>query len=140
MTAETGVAKMRSHLLPALVSALAIPIAAQAAEQFDLVCQGQLIDEGGVTNTEQRYRIDLSSRRWCNHNCSETRPILDVTKDRIILRHSVGKGTLRSVSSDEYIDRTTNSVYAFDEGPHFGSTFKGSCAVAQFSGFTKPGH
>jgi hypothetical protein len=129
---------MRSHLLPALVAALAIPVAARAADQFDLVCRGQLVDEGGASNAEQRYRIDLASRRWCDHRCAETRPIVSVTKDKIVLRSGGTRGTLGSVNSEEYIDRKNNRVYDFEAGPHFGSTFKGVCVVAPFSGFATP--
>jgi hypothetical protein len=133
------VAKMLSRILPAIALAIAIPITAHAADQFDLICHGLLQDQDGASKIERKYHVDLSSRKWCEDSCKETFSISDINKDQIILRNSEQTGlSTGDVSDKEYIDMTNMTAHELQIGPHFGGEFKGSCVMAPFSGLAKP--
>jgi hypothetical protein len=129
---------MIARLLYALAVAAAAPAAAHAAEQFDLVCKGRTgASDVGSAAAERRYRIDLAARKWCERDCSQTLPIVEITDEKIVLKHSNSQTPVGDVEQDFYIDRKTKKAYEMQSGPASGAMFSGDCVVEAFSGFTK---
>ena len=131
------------------VAATAMLVLAAVAQSnaFDLVCTGQttLSDVVGFSSTpyglpgkfEHRFRIDLSSRRWCDGDCQATHEINEVSDTMIVFEQSksdaVGHGAAVSRETGTYIDRTR--IF----GPKVTEIFltQASCVRADFSGFPK---
>lgn len=130
---------MLARILYATALAAAVPIVAHGAEQFDLVCRGTTSGSGlGSAAAERRYRIDLSSRKWCARECLQIFPIADLTDDRIVLKHSNVHSLYGDIDEDFYIDRKHNKAYEMQGALSHGVAFSGDCIVDTFSGFPNP--
>lgn len=72
--------------LIALVAGSFFAGAAQAADQFDLRCQGTLqVGRKPAAKWSQTYRIDLRSGRWCFADCPKVNGIARFDAGEIVL-------------------------------------------------------
>jgi hypothetical protein len=119
-----------------------------AADQFDLLCVGQLKQgtSSKASPHRQTYRIDLTGNRWCVAPCTQTSTIYSATASMLTLM----EGTDSSKSSDgsaltHEIDRTTGALFDFRYSPPlFASSlpswweFRATCEPQPFSGMPAP--
>lgn len=121
----------------AAIAAIATPAA--AADQFDLVCTGMNKDTSLASRKPiaKHYRVDLTSGRWCQDNCSATEPIASVAQDKIIFR-SQAKQYARDTLIIEEVNRVngewTDVIFGAPPNGNYWNT-SGKCEPAQFSGF-----
>lgn len=129
-----------------LVAAIALLFASPslAADQFDLLCTGQL--KQGVSSKasphSQTYRIDLTGNRWCVGACTETRPIYSATSSMLTLMEGADSSKSADGSALTHnIDRTTGALFDFQyRPPLFASSlpswweFRATCEPRPFSG------
>mgnify|MGYP001369214614 CR=1 FL=1 len=118
--------------------------AAEAADQFDLVCKGKYRedDRGAWRPWEGRYRIDLSAGAWCQGDCSSIARLAEVTAAKLYLRPSTSRAESTDGSSQTFeIDRVTGKLTQFEYRPPMyerGSTWwwqvEADCTPAPYSG------
>lgn len=111
---------------------------ALAAEQFDLVCRGQVrwAPAGKLQPVERRYRVDLTAGTWCLDACTATEQLASVGQAEIVFKqadrtlppgayfeHTVNRTT--GAWKNTYIQRGAFSTY-WD--------YSGTCEPAPFSG------
>ncbi|MAM37488.1 MAG: hypothetical protein CL949_03065, partial [Erythrobacter sp.] len=79
---------MRAIIIATVIALL--PTQAIAADHFDLICRGRvtygLLD--GSQKFATRYRIDLTTKRWCRDDCGRVLPLVSVDEARITF-HSI---------------------------------------------------
>ncbi|HEX7856088.1 MAG TPA: hypothetical protein VF503_20600 [Sphingobium sp.] len=124
---------MRALILA--VGLIAAP--AVAADQFDLVCHGEVkhSPDGKWRPIDFRYRIDLVSRRWCDSECNGASDIAEVSDLQITLAANDQKYPGRIYESS-WIDRLNGDLhYIYSGGLGSFEERRGKCEVAPFSGF-----
>jgi hypothetical protein len=106
------------------------------APQFDLACTDNRTGEA------YRLRLDLTGNRWCEGDCTQTRPIADVTADRYTLfSYEPTPGARLRASGLSYVDRQTGAHW--EQRLSDGSIVQverreGRCERADFSGMPEP--
>lgn len=129
-----------------LLAAMAVagPVQAADANQFDLVCKmtsvmtaylrdgSQLREPTRLELAEIRYSIDLTAKEWCPvSNCAErgTQSIQEVTSTTIILE--------RQGLRDNFINRVDGTITFHSEMPASGgrivTIMSGPCRKAEFT-------
>lgn len=122
----------------ALMAAALLAGEAQAADQFDLVCKGDVrtsIYSKKRAPYQARYRIDLAQKLWCMNECSGVHHLADITPSRISFEDK--EDPLKHRTIYHYVERGNGAWtdYDSDLGP-YPSVFdvKGVCDPAPFSG------
>jgi hypothetical protein len=123
--------------LSLIAGALALLAALPAhAESFDMVCQAHVVNHDSGADLDLgdetiRYRIDLSSMRYCDDEC-ETQHPFQMTPDQFVFANSQS----RSDTFIQTIDRKTGDLTyknRLDDGSI--TTKLGPCRKDAFSGF-----
>jgi hypothetical protein len=128
----------------ACIASLLCAAPALAAEQFDLLCAGQVRKDvpGRWAPYTKTYRIDLAAGRWCLGNCSVVSPIFAVTASKIVLQEPTDSSKSADGSALTHeIDRTSGAVTNYSYRPPLfagGSVWwweeRGVCEARPFSG------
>jgi hypothetical protein len=111
---------------------------ARAAEQFDLVCKGEIRESPSQKRGEPRevrYRVDLAKGEWCREACTVVQHLTDVTTSRITFYRE--ETPLPRRVRYEWIDRATGSWLELVDD-RFWYRIEGTCEAAPFSGFGSP--
>lgn len=117
-------------------------VALAAAAAFNLICSGTTHSSKGFAENypdapfNEVYRVNLTSKRWCSRECTETQPIFEVTPERIVFEQDI-RGDYDDTG--RFVNRE-NGVYAYRDRRLIGSDIfltwtRGSCKRAPFSGF-----
>jgi hypothetical protein len=133
----------------------AAPLAAHAADQFDLVCRGQVTQYDGATKPfETRLHIDLATRRICLDDCAAVGRLTEITDAALAGRYTDsgpfpnGIPGVFDYRSDLAVDRRTGAYRRTDtddsgDPPPVNarvSTFVGRCEAAPYTGLAvRPG-
>jgi hypothetical protein len=107
---------------------------AQAAEQFDLVCKGELRKGYGAKPepVDRHYRIDLAEGHWCEDDCTHVRTIVQVTPSRITFDDR--DEPLKRGYALHFVERTTGEWH-YSLGPAGDRwTIDGVCRPSAFTG------
>lgn len=117
--------------LVALLSASA----ANAADQFDLICTGstQATGEFHHEPISTRFHIDLATKQWCDGECS-LHPLAELNDTQIVFMETKAAYRGDPAAALNYVDRT-NGKWSFFTSYWQG---EGSCQVAPFTGFPSP--
>lgn len=119
----------------ATLAALFASSAAQAADQFDLLCIGQEQFYPGMKPIaiSHHYRIDLAAKRWCWEQCTSANNIQSITPDRITFYdNSPTRPMLQA-----YVSRTDGKYYRYGFGRSF-THDEGTCEPVPFTGLPTP--
>lgn len=130
---------MRQLIAPLLLLA-AVP--AQAADQFDLLCQGQRkwTPDGAAEPVTARYHVDAAAGKWCRDDCWETLP-LAASSPRLVFK-SKPKAPGQDESFDESVAADGSGWTDIYQGPYPPGDYwsiAGQCTVAPFTGLKKAG-
>lgn len=124
----------------ALVVGMLAAVPAQAADRFDLKCEGTRSETVGEAGEPISFSvtIDLSSNRYCLGTCWRVDTIQEVQPDRIVFREE-SKKTLRERSFFKHeVDRQTGKYERLlIETYPFSNYLKeeAECVPAAFRGF-----
>ena len=116
-------------------------IAATTALVFNLICTGtthigKFMGEDQVVQFNEILRVDLDRKRWCKEKCTETRPIFEVTPERIKFEQDIRSDMDDTLS---FVNRE-NGVFGFRDRRWVGSDMfvtytQATCKRAPFTGF-----
>lgn len=119
------------------------------AQSFDLNCQGTRKTTTLYTGDTQEpytshFRIDLTSKQWCEAECKAIFPIADVQPASIVLQNKdvdsiTEKSLLVNRINRETGEHVITSTYQLrrDRSSMMLMTYKGACEKQAFSGFPK---
>ncbi|WCP71550.1 hypothetical protein [Sphingomonas hankookensis] len=133
---------MRFAFLLGTVVALTVASSAQAADQFDLACDGtrKAKSDGEAVPHKFGFRIDLQNKVWCWDHCEVTFPIAEVLPDRIIFTREDDDSYQRRRHIESWVSRRDGKFESImiivRPFPTFVET-KGTCTVKPFTGFPK---
>lgn len=118
---------MKLYSAGMLVAALAGPAAAQAPQQFDLICDVRNM-QSGLPSSQFHAHFDLQAMRWCETPCTAPRP-LQTARNILLLTSSAdsqpGGGY---VITRRTIDRTTGAYeFRVSQGRRVISHLAGAC-------------
>ena len=121
-------------------------LAAAVAQAFNLSCTGTQTSDSAYAGHKVEaytsiYRINLTSKKWCEEDCKFLRDFAGIDQTRLTLTDK--PNTVSSIGSDSflnYIDRETGENHIFYTariraiGPE-SSEWKGQCVKQPFTGF-----
>ncbi|WP_076073100.1 hypothetical protein [Sphingomonas montana] len=118
---------------------LTSPVIAASANQFDLVCKGKEQKKTGVPASawNERFRLDLDTKRWCRGTCKTPAAIDTVTADEIRIsdsRAAIGGPADVQLSFARTSGKVSESIMMGWSGSG-ASLAEGSCRREFFSGF-----
>jgi hypothetical protein len=124
---------MRIWALAGLGMALVGATPAPPPQAFDLICSGKRYS--GMSTVEdftQRYRINLSSNRWCWEECRETNDLVSVTESEFVLEKGMIRSTVYKTTS---INRQTGRLFVDYRSDIMRFSETADCEKESFSGF-----
>ena len=115
----------------ALVAGLLFSSGAIGADQFDLICTGQVESQGSRPEPiSRRYHVDLATNQWCYNECT-IRQLAEVNSSQIVFEETKSAFRGDPEARLDYVDRTTGR-WAFFTSFWQG---EGACSRAPFTGF-----
>lgn len=120
-----------------VVAAMGFSGQAVAADQFDLICTGEIKLDASKRPGEPttvRYRVDLKNGRWCEGSCERIKSFHEVTPDQITFE--MQEPVLGNRTSIIHRVRRTDGDWADFYWNKDSSVFiniKGACEPADFT-------